>query len=556
MDEQLPPVAPSPPPSPSFLQRRSSRRALLIGTVTIAAGGTAAAVVGVAAQSGDSGKKATIPGVPAGEASTPAAAASAFAPALASSAVVVSDARKRAAHLLRRAGFGGSAAEIDEFAKLDRATAVNRLVDFETVDNGNLDKLLAAANLTLRRTESGGGQVIQDMQRWWLLRMAYTARPLEERMTFIWHGLLTSQVSKVGPQRAYWLVVQNELFRKNALGKYDDLVQAVAKDPAMLTYLDTVDSTKEHANENFPRELMELFTMGVGNYTEADIRESARAFTGWRLSVPDLPKLPANATEAEKKKARDTLYATYNPEFRFQPRLHDEGPKTFLSQTGNWNGEDIIRIIMGQPATARFVTARLFGEFAYPGPEPAVIDRLVKTWDSSGHSTKEVVRAILMSDEFYSEKAYRAKVRGPIEVVAGAVRGLEMQTDYAMVGGGGGRGGNVFYAGMDQVLFEPPNVAGWPGGPTWLSSSTFFARVNVLDQMFFSRGRPVALPALKNATTADALVDDIAARLVDGDMAATSRAAITAHLNTIKDPAERAATAAYLVAGSPEFQLI
>ena len=557
MDEQLPPAVDTvDQPRPGILHRRSSRRALLIGSATLAAGGAAIAVVSVAAQSGPEKKTSTVTNV----ASDGGAAATTAAPAAAKTAAALSstpitDARKRAAHLLRRAGFGGSAAEIEAFSALSREEAASRLVDFEKIDNAALEKRIAAANLTLRYGPDARGQAIQDMQRWWLMRMAYTARPLEERMTFIWHGLLTSQVTKVGPQRSYWLVVQNELFRAHALGKYDDLVQAVAKDPAMMTYLDTVESTKEHPNENFPREVMELFTMGVGAYTEDDIRESSRAFTGWRLSAPDRPVIPANATEAQKKQIQLAAIAAYDPAYRFQARLHDDGQKTFLGKTGNWGGEDILKIIMEQPATGRFITTRLFREFAYDNPEPAVIDRLVKVWNSSGHDTREVVRSILTSDEFYSEKAYFAKVRSPIEMIVGVIRGLELESAFELASGGRGKGSG-FYAGMDQVLFEPPNVAGWPGGTAWLSSSTFFARANFLDQVFFARGKSTIVPALKNAATPETLVDEAARRLIDSSLPDPSRSALVAHLTTIKDAQERAATAAYLLAGSPEFQLI
>jgi uncharacterized protein (DUF1800 family) len=470
----------------------------------------------------------------------------------------MADPLRRAGHLLRRAGFGGTPAQIEEFAMLSREESASRLVDFQEIDNTALDQRIAAANFVLQRGAEGAnrGQAIQDMQRWWLTRMAYTARPLEERMTYIWHGLLTSQVSKVGPLRAHFLVTQNELFRAHALGTYDDLVQAVAKDPAMLVYLDTVESTAEHPNENFPRELMELFTMGVGNYTEDDVRESARAFTGWRLNDPERPRLPANASEADIQKARDQAIAAYVPAYRFDARLHDDGTKTFLGRTGTWNGEDIIRIIMEQPATGRFIVTRLFSEFAYDDPAPEVVDRLAKIWESSGHDTREVVRAILVSDEFYSEEAYRAKVRSPIELVVGLIRGLEIEFSFQNAGDGGRGGAHAsYYAGMDQVLFEPPSVAGWPGGQTWLSSSTLFARLNFLDQVLFPRGQALRLAAVTPASSA-ATIDDVAGRLVDGNLADAARAELIAHLDTIRDPAERTATAAYLIAGSPEFQLI
>ncbi|MCA9831199.1 MAG: DUF1800 domain-containing protein [Dehalococcoidia bacterium] len=553
VDEE--PVA-RPEKTPGFLQRRSTRRAVVMGTAGIAAAGATAAVIGLTAEggaaspvSGDVERTALLSTTPAAPA-TPRP----------SSTAVVTDARLRAAHLLRRAGFGGSLAEIEEFAGLSREEAVSQLVDFDQVDNSALDARITAANFQLTYTASARGQLIADMQKWWLTRMAYTARPLEERLTLIWHSLLTSQISKIGGQRASWMVWQNELFRKHAAGRFDDLVQAVAKDPAMMMYLDSVESSKEHPNENFPRELMELYTMGEGNYSEDDVRESARAFTGWRLSRPPFLSREERAklSDAERLERQMEIISTYRPDFVFDAREHDSGEKTFLGKTGMFNGEDIIAIIMEQAATGRYVCARLWSELAYADPEPELIERFEGVWKNSGHSIREVVRAILLSDEFYSERAYRGKVRSPVELLVGLVRGTEidLSRDVAIAGGAARTGRSNFYSGMDQVLFEPPNVAGWAGGTGWLSSSTFFARANFLDEFLFPRGRGVVtFPALAGLP-ADAMVSAAADRLVDGDLAAASRTAISVLVDGIRNPDERAATAVYLVAASPEFQLI
>jgi uncharacterized protein (DUF1800 family) len=538
----------------SLFQRRATRRAVLAGTASLAAAGSAAAVVGFGNLGSD----------PEGEvqASTAEPTSARTATASTATATVIPAAGaltgrlREAAHLLRRAGFGGTPEEIEAFAAMDREEAVSRLVDFETIDNSALEALLERGGFVLTPSEERQA-VAGDMQRWWLTRMAHTARPLEERMTLIWHGLLTSQVSKVGPQRAHWLLWQNELFREHALGRYDDLVQVVAKDPAMMTYLDTVESTAEHPNENFPRELMELFTMGEGNYSEDDVRESSRAFTGWRLTEPPRPpraQLESLTEEERRALVRQTAYG-FRPEFRFDQRQHDGGEKTFLGQTGAWGGEDVIAIIMGQEATGTYITTRLWEEFAYPEPEPEVVDALVGTWQATDHDVREVVRAILLHDEFYSERAYRAKVRSPVELIAGLWRGLKLDPGAAGTRRRDQRTATGYYQGMDQVLFEPPNVAGWPGGSAWLSSATFFARLNYLDELLFPGGVPLPIAALQQ-TEPEALVDAVTLRLVDGNLPASARDAIAEHVGTLTDPAERAATAAYLVAGSPEFQLI
>ncbi|MEP6872166.1 MAG: DUF1800 domain-containing protein, partial [Anaerolineaceae bacterium] len=407
---------------------------------------------------------------------------------------------------------------------------------------------IAAANLDFIKPGDG--------VRWWYLRMIHTSRPLEERMTLLWHGLLTSQASKVGGQRFKLMVAQNELFRSHALGRFDDLLQAVAKDPAMLVYLDTVDSTKEHPNGNFARELMELFSMGVGNYGEEDIRESARAFTGWRITneaPPAAKPMPGvTITEEEKRKLLQDASRAYEPKFVVQPKLHDSGSKTFLGKTGPFGGEEIISIILQQPATGTYITGRLFSEFAHSQPSKATSERLVKVWDDSGHSVKDVVREILVSDEFYSERAYRSIVRSPISFVVNALRGLEIADELRA---------NMFsdktIKGMDQALFEPPNVAGWPGGATWLSSSTFFARVNFLDQFLMGqRGRAQRLPALEGAASTEALVDRAMAIFVDGNVPESSRQSIVDYAKTVSNEQQRAAAVAYLVLASPEYQLV
>ncbi|MCC6381578.1 MAG: DUF1800 domain-containing protein [Dehalococcoidia bacterium] len=529
-----------------LLGRRTSRRTLLAGSAAVAAAGTTAAVLGLEYAGSGGGVGPVVAAEAPGKANISL-------PATIDLRAPIADARTRAAHLLRRAGFGGTAEEIDEFAQLSREEAADRLLDFAGVDNSALEGRLAKAGLVLGDAAGdarGPARLITDMQRRWLMRMAYTARPLEERMTLIWHGLLTSQVSKIGPLRARLMVTQNELFRHMALARYDDLVKAVSKDPAMLIYLDTVESAKEHPNENYARELMELFTMGVGNYTEQDVRESARAFTGWRITPPERPKVDPNTlTPEEKRKLQQEVFANYRPTFVMAQRQHDGGQKAFLGQTGAFNGDDIVDIIMRQPATGRFVTRRLFSELANDSPEPATLDRLVAVWDDSGHDVRAVVRAILTSDEFYSQASYRAFVRSPVEFAVHAVRALEIETDFRFYP----RYGPL----MEQVLFEPPSVAGWPGGAAWLSSSTFFARLNYVDAFLSAagRGRATAIPALSRASTPTAAIDRALATLVDDDVSVGARQALYEYASRL--PAgEQAAGIAYLVLASPEYQLI
>jgi uncharacterized protein (DUF1800 family) len=506
-----------------LLERRTTRRALLGGAAAVAAVGSVVAVAGIARPWSGSSATSSLN-------ATGQTAASAPTPNLDQQ---IADPRRRAAHLLRRAGFGGTLAQIDEFSQLSREDAADRLLNYQQIDNSALDTRLTNLGIDLNQPSPA------DLMRWWLTRMVYTARPLEERMTFIWHGLLTSQVSKIGPQRAKLMIRQNELFRSMALPKHDDLIKAVSKDPAMLIYLDTIESLKAHPNENYARELMELFTLGVGNYTEQDVRESARAFTGWRVTPP----------KTIAKNEQDI--AAWDPQFFVDPRQHDTGTKTFLGKTGNWGGDDVVDIIMQQPAAGRFIARRLFTRFASTDPGEKTLNALVDVWNSSNRDIRAIVRAILTSDEFYSERSYRAFVRSPVEFIVNAMRGLELEPELSR------SINDRTVQGMDQVLFEPPNVAGWPGGDAWLSSSTFFARANFLDELLFGRTKsPPPLPALGTVSTADDIVDRALAIFLDGNVSDTARQAIADHAKTIPIPAERAATVAYLVLGSPEYQLI
>lgn len=567
MDEPLAIEQPGPAPAaPGPLRSMRSRRAFLGGAAGIAAAGTAAAIVYATGVTGDEGGSTGATGADGDDESTASPGSASPAPEVVDT--IIADPRRRAAHLLRRAGFGGNAREIDEFAKLTREEAADRLLNFESVDNTALNARVAAGSFEL--TDYTAGLMI-DMQRWWMTRMAYTARPLEERMTYIWHGLLTSQSSKIGPQRSKLMVRQNELFRSMPLPKYDDLLKAISRDPAMLIYLDNVESSKEHPNENYARELMELYSMGVGNYTEDDVRESARAFTGWRITNERRP--PANngvpLTDEERKEALRQASIAYNPTFFVDEKQHDSGTKTFLGQTGNFGGDEIIDIIMKQGATGRYICTRLFQEFVRYEPDQPTVEGLVKTWDSTGHDVKAVVRQILVSDAFYSERSYRSFVRAPVEYVVGLVRALEIDTDFRLA-----TNRQVGVQSMDQILFEPPSVAGWPGGATWMSSTTFFGRVNFLDAFLFgvpvaqlrqaSQGQPanqnrrapvpIPMPAIASATTVEAAVDAALAVMLDANPASGLRDAIVSHVQGVPR-ADRDATIAYLVAASPEFQL-
>src|SRR5689334_11855154 len=248
---------------------------------------------------------------------------------------IADDRRVQAAHLLRRAGFGGTPTEIDELAAMSHSDAVEKLLTFKY--DGNL-----AFNLQRKFDEAGYTPNLNDLQYWWLLTMVRTKQPLQERMTLFWHSHFTTAYSKVKDEMA--LTQQNQLYRDFALGNFKDFVKAVSRNRAMIEYLDGQSNRKGQPNENYARELMELFTIGIGNYTEQDVREAARAFTGWGY--------------------RGLVYF-------FNKNQHDDGSKTFMGKTGNFNGDDIIDIIIDNPQTGRFITTKLWRNFVYDNPDKA-----------------------------------------------------------------------------------------------------------------------------------------------------------------------------------------
>ena len=410
-----------------------------------------------------------------------------------------------AAHLLRRAGFGGSAADVDA------ATAAGM--------HATVDRLLHSQPETLPSAPAGDltyGPMVDPQQRrkalllavsWWLDRMLQTPNPLVERMTYFWHNHFTSAIEAgITPSM---VVAQNNLFRAYALGNYAELTHRVWQDPAMLVYLNGNQNRKQHPNENFARELMELFTMGVENYTEQDVRESARAFTGW-------------------------VFARGSDSARFVARLHDADGKTFLGRSGNFTGDDVIDIIMQQPATASFMARKFLRHFVYDDPEPELIDVVAARFRSMRYDVGDLLNTLLRSDVFYSERAYRSLVKSPIELAVGAMRTVGATASTPRTIGA--------LAAMNQILMRPPNVAGWPGGAQWLNQGTILARLNFLNQLaLFHRdgdagagaGEAMAGPSawLGGADVAS-VVDRVLWLTVQGDATDEQRRSIMLYVQT------------------------
>jgi uncharacterized protein (DUF1800 family) len=242
---------------------------------------------------------------------------------------------------------------------------------------------------------------------------------------------------------------QIQLFRDNALGNFETLLQKVTRDPAMLQWLDNNQNRKGSPNENYAREVMELFTVGIGNYTDTDVKEAARAFTGYT--------------------------SDRQGQFTFNAAQHDDGDKTFMGVTQNWDADDILATLVRHPATARFVTTKLFRFFVYDTPDASTIDRLAATFTNSGFDTKAVMRDIFTGPEFLSETAFRGNVKQPIELVIGALKALNVQNIGPDLPQSTRR--------MGQDLLNPPDVSGWKGGDNWISATTLLERFNFGDRL-------------------------------------------------------------------------
>lgn len=369
---------------------------------------------------------------------------------------------RHARHLLNRAGFGLPAERVTQLAGMSPASAVDFFVDFTEQAGGGApapDSLVTPqlyrekhANLrgldeearrkAYQEYQRDERQAVQDLRAWWLERMHKTDRPLQEKLALFWHGHFATSAQKV---KSSWNTYQlNETFRQHAAGNFKALTIAVGQSPSMLQYLDNRKSTKKSPNENWARELMELFTLGQGQYTEDDIKNSARAFTGWACDFDN---------------------------FDYREGNHDFGEKTFMGRTGDFDGWDIIDIIFEQPAASRFITTKLWRYFAYDDPEPEVIDGLAKTLRDHDYELRPVLRQLFLSRAFYSDKAIGRQVKSPAQFVVQLASDLEYDDPpyHAMANA---------TAKLGQNLFFPPNVKGWDGNRAWVNANALLIRYN------------------------------------------------------------------------------
>ena len=378
------------------------------------------------------------------------------------------------AHLMRRAGFGATRDELESYAAQGYTATVDELLNPGDPDvmPDDIIRRYHVDQSELRQLDGAGAN--------WLYRMITTKCPLEEKIALFWHSLFATGYSKLNQSRA--LLNQIDMFRNHGLGRFDTLLVELSKDPAMLLWLDNTDNHKGAINENYGRELLELFSMGIGNYTEDDIKECSRAFTGWTLG---------NAEYMAVRASKDSIwpYSRIAWHFQFRDWDHDDGEKTFLGETGNFNGEDIIEIIARQQATARFVCFRLFQFFAADEVDSdgeQVIEDMMKSYFDSGYEIRAVLRTLFLSDYFTSDKARYARIKGPVELLVGAIRQAgSYRTPTLGVH-------QLAYQGffMGQGLLQPPSVEGWHEGIEWIDSGSLVERVNFVAQELSSLDKP------------------------------------------------------------------
>ncbi|HEX5769023.1 MAG TPA: DUF1800 domain-containing protein, partial [Burkholderiales bacterium] len=364
-----------------------------------------------------------------------------------------------ARHLLNRTGFDAQLREIDEFARLTRREGVERLLAGVQPEASTpppawvkewTDPRVVRAMADEERKAFVRLQIERalELKAWWLAEMLATRSPFTERMTLFWHNHFASSLQKV--RSPPLMHRQNALLRRHALGNFGELLHAVSRDPAMIVYLDSATNRRGQPNENFARELMELFTLGEGKYSEQDIREAARAFTGWSIEPQ-------------------------TGEYRFRPRQHDDGVKQVLGRAVR-SGDEVLDVLLAQPATAEYLAARLWREFVSPQPKPEELARVAAAFRGSGYEIRAAMRALLLTPAFWAPENRGVLIKSPTDLVVGTMRqfGIEVSDPLPFV---------FLMRALGQDLLSPPNVKGWPGGEAWINSTTLLARKQYLERL-------------------------------------------------------------------------
>jgi uncharacterized protein (DUF1800 family) len=366
----------------------------------------------------------------------------------------------RVMQLLRRTSFGYTQPQLEAALSDGFNRTVDRLLETKPAE----PPALAAASTP------GGRFNINLLQQWWIDHMLATPTPFAERMTLFLHGHFTSDYRKVADDTfIYW---QNLTWRRMALTDLRSMLMVVTTDPAMLRYLDLATSTGQSPNENYSRELMELFTMGAGNYTEGDVRESAKALAGWQLPQPDTYATVV-VDKANNVTRKLPVYSNQKAGV-FNAKRAYKGSVTYLGKTGQLDTQGVIDLILAQPATAALIATKVAQHFVTARPATTYVNRLADTFRRSKYDMKTLMRAVLVSPEFSSDQGYRSLVKSPTEFMVHAARALGVTSTSKLIVGAG--------SGMGQSLFDPPDANGWPNNESWISSNTVVERVNFVTR--------------------------------------------------------------------------
>jgi len=394
-------------------------------------------------------------------------------------ALSITDAR----HLLARTGFDPVWKEIEPLLPLSREQAVELIVNkadakpLKPIPVELLSTPEDSHELMMSRTENERHDAqkkererLDRLQSWWIDQMVQSPTPLAEQMTLFWHNHFTSSIQKVRTTRL--MGQQHNTQRMHALGNFADLLKAMIKDPAMLRYLDAANNRKAQSNENFARELLELFSLGVGNYSENDIKEASRAFSGWTVN---------------RERAA----------FQFNEKEHDNSHKTFLKQTGNFTGDDIVRIILEQPTTAQLISTKLWKTFISENPNQVTIRRVSAQWQNQHkYAIKPLLKELLNSPDFWAPSNRGRIVKSPTDYVVGLLRVWQLPNQNSNQWRN-----SISHLGQD--LFNPPNVKGWEGGTNWITTNTLVAREQLMQRFLHDAGgmRTKKLPDTWNSAT-------------------------------------------------------
>ncbi len=474
-----------------------------------------------------------------------------------------------AQHLLNRAAFGGTPSQIFAIQQMGPEKAVEFIVNYKAISddalpspdydesiirpltreermlqrqarrNGNrdvLDRFQAVRQLRLREDRAQ----MAEIRKWWMSRIIATPRPLEEQLTLLWHGHFASNHRTV--RDSYLMLKQNAFFRDHAAGSFEELAHGIIRDPAMLAFLNNDRNRKESPNENLARELMELFTVGEGNYSENDIKEGARALTG---------------------------YSYNDNEFRFNKPQHDDGRKTILGQTDNWDGDGFVDLLLKHPACPQFIAYKLYRHFVsdlsagVTSEARSVIQQLSRELIRERYKIAPVVQTLLMSEHFYDRQVMGNKIKSPVQLVASTVRVLDAPVrDIGLLTDACGH--------MGQELFDPPSVAGWDGGRSWINTSTLFVRQNLCayvlsgklpyddgwtsDRVGFD---PASMIADLTTTSPEAIVEHLGTTLLGSQLNPGRRQRLVAYLQDRTDPTTSDALLGLLllITALPEYQL-